>query len=323
MKVVALAGGVGGAKLVYGLANVLDPEDLTVVVNTGDDFDHLGLRICPDLDTVCYNLAGIASPEPGWGRAEETWNAMESLERLGAPTWFQLGDRDLGTHLERTRLLKEGAPLSQITRRFCQAWGVRPAVIPMSDDPVSTLVHTDEGDLPFQEYFVHRRCEPRVSGFHFEGREKACPAPGLLEGLDRASLIVICPSNPWVSIDPILGLPGVREALRSGPANGKRVIAVSPIIGGEAVKGPAAKMYAELGYQPSALAVAEHYGAAHDNGLLAGLVLDRVDSWLAQDIQALGVATYLSDTYMQTSADKDRLAEEVIEFGKTTLKRLE
>jgi LPPG:FO 2-phospho-L-lactate transferase len=319
VKVLALAGGVGGAKLAYGLARVLDPDDLTVVVNTADDFEHLGLRICPDLDTICYTLAGIANPKFGWGRAGETWNAMESLIQLGAPTWFQLGDRDLGTHLERTRLLREGVPLSEITRRFCRAWGLRVSVIPMSDDPVSTWVNTDDGDLPFQEYFVRRRCEPRVSGFHFEGQKNACPAQEFQESLKLASLVVICPSNPWVSIDPILGLPGVREALRSGLASRQRVIAVSPIIGGEAIKGPAAKMYADLGYEPSALAVAKHYGSPREVGLLAGFVLDNVDTKLESDIHALGVSTLLTDTYMLTSRDKDRLAEEVIEFGRGML----
>jgi len=233
MKIVALAGGVGGAKLANGLAQIQHPEDLTIIVNTGDDFKHLGLFICPDLDTVCYKLAGLANPETGWGRADESWHAIENITRLGGPNWFHLGDQDLGTHLERTRRLKAGQTLSQITRDFCAAWGIGPTVLPMSDDPVPTIVLTDEGELPFQEYFVHRRCEPRVRGFRFQGVDGAHPAPGMIAAIREADLVVICPSNPWVSIDPILALPNIRSEIGS-----RRVVAVSPIIGGKAVKGP-------------------------------------------------------------------------------------
>src|SRR5512142_840695 len=194
MKVVALAGGVGGAKLADGLAQVLPPEELTVIVNTGDDFEHLGLYISPDLDTVCYTLAGLANPETGWGRADESWQAISNLEVLGGPGWFRLGDRDLATHLERTRLLREGLSLSTIVRRFCEAWKVGPCVLPMSDQPVATIVRTDEGELAFQEYFVHRHCEPSVKGFEFRGAENAAPAPGALEALEAADVVVICPS---------------------------------------------------------------------------------------------------------------------------------
>ena len=204
LKIVALAGGVGGAKLAHGLAQVLPPDDLTVIVNTGDDFEHYGLYICPDLDTVCYTLAGLANLETGWGRMSETWNVIENAEKLGGPTWFRLGDRDLGTHLERTRRLKDGQTLSQVTNDFCKAWGIQHTVVPISDQPVRTIVKTEEGDLPFQEYFVHRRCEPRVTGFRFEGVEQAQPAPKAREAIQSADAIVICPSNPWVSIDPIL-----------------------------------------------------------------------------------------------------------------------
>ncbi|HLF88511.1 MAG TPA: 2-phospho-L-lactate transferase, partial [Anaerolineales bacterium] len=254
MKVVALAGGVGGAKLADGLAQILPPKNLTVIVNTGDDFEHFGLKICPDLDTVCYTLAGMANPVTGWGLAGETWNALEAIGTLGGSGWFRLGDRDLGTHLERTRRLRSGQSLSQITRDFCRAWGVQPVVLPMSDDPVPTIVQTDEGELAFQEYFVRRQCHPRVRGFHFEGVQHARAAPGMLEVIEGADLIVICPSNPWVSVDPILAIPGVREALTPSPSpstRGGRIVAVSPIIAGQAVKGPAAKMYAELGVEPS------------------------------------------------------------------------
>src|SRR5512142_2552416 len=229
-SIVAFAGGVGGAKLADGLARCLPPENLTVIVNTGDDFEHWGLKICPDLDTVCYTLAGLANPETGWGRVQETWNAIENAVKLGGPDWFNLGDRDLGTHLERTRRLQEGQRLSQITKEFCKAWGVEHTVLPMSDQPVKTIVETEAGDLAFQEYFVHRRCEPRVKGFRFEGVEEAEPAPGAREALQAADAILICPSNPWVSIDPILHvfsplLKGDRAALRKeGP--GVRFIAV-------------------------------------------------------------------------------------------------
>ena len=206
MNILALAGGVGGAKLAHGLARILPPEDLTIIVNTGDDFEHLGLYISPDLDTVCYTLAGLANPDTGWGRVDETWNAMADLKRLGAPDWFNLGDRDLATHLERTRRMKAGQTLSQVTREFCKAWGVRHTVLPMSDQPVRTIVETDEGDLPFQEYFVHRHCEPRVKSFRFDGLSTASPAPGVREAIQSADAIILCPSNPWVSIDPILSV---------------------------------------------------------------------------------------------------------------------
>lgn len=303
MKIVALAGGVGGAKLADGLAQILPPEDLAVIVNTGDDFEHLGLYISPDVDTVCYTLGGIASPETGWGRADESWHFMENLERLGGPTWFRLGDKDLATHLERTRLLKAGRPLSTVTARFCTAWGVGPTVLPMSDQVVRTMVLTDEGELAFQEYFVARRCEPHVSGFRFEGVESALPAPGVLEAIREAEAIVICPSNPWVSIDPILRVPGILTAVEE-----KVVVAVSPIIGGKAVRGPAAKMYAELGVAPSAKAVAEHYG-----DLLAGFVFDTVDRELTKD---LSVKTLITDTIMTENEDRIGLGKEVLSFTK-------
>jgi LPPG:FO 2-phospho-L-lactate transferase len=301
MKIVALAGGVGGAKLADGLAQILPPEKLTIVVNTGDDFEHLGLSISPDLDTVCYTLAGIASPETGWGRADETWHFMENLERLGGPTWFKLGDKDLATHLERTRLLKAGHPLSEATARFCSAWRVKPIVLPMCEQAVRTVVLTDEGELAFQEYFVARRCEPLVSGFRFEGIEAARPAPGVLEAIRGAEAVVICPSNPWVSIDPILNVPGILSAIKE-----KVVVAVSPIIGGKAVRGPAAKMYLELGITPSAQAVAEHYG-----DLLTGFVLDTIDRELAKD---LGLKTLITDTIMTRNEDRIRLGKEVLSF---------
>jgi len=305
MKIVALAGGVGGAKLAHGLAQVVPAEDLTVIVNTGDDFEHFGLSICPDLDTVCYTLAGLANPETGWGRAGETWNVLASLAQLGAPTWFSLGDSDLATHLERTRRLQAGEMLSAITADFNQAWGVRVRVLPMSDQPVRTVVDSDEGQLVFQYYFVQRACEPRVKGFRFTGLEVAKPAPGVLEAINAAQLIVICPSNPWVSVAPILALREVRAALA-----GQRVVAVSPIIGGKAVKGPAAKMFTELNIAPSALAVARYYGS-----LLRGFVLDEVDAGQKGAIRELGIIPLVTATLMKDPVDRARLAAEVVEFG--------
>ena len=309
MKVLALAGGVGGAKLVDGLAQILPPEDLTIVVNTGDDFQHLGLKICPDLDTVCYTLAGLASPATGWGRDDETWNAMESFTSLGGPEWFRLGDRDLGTHLERTRQLQNGRTLSQVTQSFCEIWGIGPKVLPMSDDPVPTIVISDEGELPFQEYFVQRQCEPKVSGFRFDGIRNAVPAPGVLSAIRDANLVVICPSNPWVSIDPILALPGIREALVAQKEFGLNVLAVSPIISGQAVKGPVTKMYQEMGIEPSAFAVADHYA-----NLLDLFVYDVVDINLDPAIKQLKVQTHRFQTIMRSQKDRKRLASEVIDL---------
>lgn len=300
MKIVALAGGVGGAKLAHGLAQNLLPEELTIIVNTGDDFEHYGLYICPDLDTVCYTLAGLANPETGWGRVNETWNAIGNASRLGGPGWFNLGDQDLGTHLERTRRMKEGHCLSEITRDFCKAWGVLHTVLPMSDSPVRTIVETEEGDLAFQEYFVHRRCEPRVKGFRLEGADTAEPAPGAREAIRSADAVIICPSNPWVSIDPILKIV---------PITGKPVLAVSPIIGGQTVKGPAAKMYRELGIEPSALAVANHY-----HGLATDFVLDQVDKQLQGEIMGLSMQILVTNTLMTSHDKRSRLAQEILVF---------
>jgi len=304
-QIVALAGGVGGAKLAHGLAQILEPDELTVIVNTGDDFEHLGLYICPDLDTVCYTLAGLANPETGWGRVNETWNVIENVERLGGDSWFRLGDQDVATHLERTRRLKAGQSLSQITKDFCAAWSIKHTILPMSDAPVRTMVATDEGELAFQEYFVHRRCEPRVKGFRFEGIEDAKPTAAAREALNSAAAIIICPSNPWVSVDPILGVLSPLSRRERGWGEGN-VIAVSPIIGGKTVKGPAAKMYAELGIEPSALAVEKHY-----RGLLSGFVMDTADAELSKQTS---VKTLVTDTLMNSSADRKRLAQEALKF---------
>jgi len=306
MRIVALAGGVGGAKLADGLAQLLPPENLTIVVNTGDDFEHLGLYISPDLDTVCYTLAGLANPETGWGRRGETFEALENIRILGGPDWFRLGDKDLATHIERTRRLKEGQTLSQITHDFCKAWGVKHIILPMSDNPVRTLVDTVEyGELPFQEYFVHQRCEPKVKGFRFEGIESARPTPQVQQALDQAEAIVICPSNPWVSIDPILAVLALSPAPLHPPAS--PLLAISPIIGGKTVKGPAAKMYTELGVQPSALVVAKHY-----RGMLTGFVFDRVDAALEKEIRQLGITSLITDILMKNQNDRRRLAQDVL-----------
>ena len=305
LNVVALAGGVGGSKLVSGLAEILPKGQLTVIANTGDDFEHLGLTICPDLDTLVYTLAGLANPQTGWGRVDETWDFLETLEGFGGPTWFQLGDRDLALHHERTRRLKEGQSLSEITMHVCQALGVSVHLLPMSDHPVRTIVDTYDGELAFQDYFVARRCEPHVKGFHFAGVETASPAPGVMEALSTADLVVLCPSNPWVSLDPILAVKGIRDAVVEKP-----VVGVSPIVGGKAIKGPAAKMYSELGIQPSALTVVVHY-----QHILKGVVIDTQDEHLAPDIQALDIQVRVTNTIMTNLQDRMRLAVEVLEFA--------
>ena len=304
MKIVALAGGVGGAKLVDGFAQVLAPSELTVIVNTGDDFEHFGLYISPDLDTVCYTLAGLANPQTGWGLREETFRVLEEIKKIDGPVWFGLGDRDLATHLERTRRQRAGESLIQVTQAFSNSWGVRHPVLPMSNAPVRTKVDTVEyGELPFQEYFVLHECEPKVKGFLFSGIGSALPAPGVIEAIREADAVVICPSNPWVSIDPILGLPGLRSELSV-----KKVVAVSPIIQGRTIKGPAAKMYSELGIQPSAIAVANHYGS-----LLAGFVLDEQDASLLKDLTTHGL---LTNTIMTTPSQRRQLAKVVLNFIK-------
>lgn len=303
-KFLALAGGVGGARLAAGLARVLAPGELTIVVNTGDDFEHLGLAISPDLDTVMYTLAGINNAEQGWGIAGESFAAMDAMRRLGAEDWFALGDKDLGTHILRTQRLRAGEPLSAITADFATRLGIRHPIVPMSDDSVRTMVTTDEGVLAFQRYFVRRRCEPRFEGIAFAGAETAAPCPAFLAALDDPALaaILVCPSNPVLSIRPILSIPGIEARIR---ARGVPIVAVSPFIGGKAVKGPAAKIFAELGLDTSPTGLIASY-----EGLLTGLVLDRQDA-----SAGLPIATYATDTLMRDSADQDRLARETIEFA--------
>ncbi len=302
--ILALAGGVGGAKLTLGLARVLPPEALTIVVNTGDDEAFHGLHVCPDLDTVMYTLAGLANPETGWGLSGETFRALEALDRYGAPAWFRLGDADLATHIRRTDLLRQGWSLSEVTQELCGRLGIQHAVAPMSDDPVRTVALTDDGELAFQEYFVHRGCEPRITGVRFDGAATSEMAPGFVQALASAGAIVFCPSNPLVSIGPILSVPGVRDAIAS--FKGKR-IAISPIVGGQALRGPAAKMMAELGEEVSCVGVARRY-----LGLCDVMVIDEVDRKHAPAIEALGMQAAVANTIMQTDDDKAALAREVL-----------
>jgi LPPG:FO 2-phospho-L-lactate transferase len=304
MKIVALAGGVGGAKLAEGLAQVLQPDQITIVVNTGDDFTYLGLWISPDLDTVCYTLAGLANSGTGWGRANETWNVFNQLKQMGMPDWFQLGDADLATHIIRTIRLKDNWTLSQITQDFCKNWGVQVKILPMSDQIIQTHVLTSDGDLEFQEYFVHQKCSPIVRGFSFVGIEGAKPAPGILEAINAAEAVVICPSNPWVSIDPILSVPNIKGALEE-----RKVIAVSPIIGQQTIKGPAAKMFSELGIEPSAYAVAHHYV-----DIIDCIMIDKSDEKWAEKVRSLGIRTHLTNIFMHDQEDRGRLARELIDI---------
>ncbi len=299
-----------GAKLARGLADVLSPEELTIAVNTGDDFEHLGLHISPDLDTVMYTLAGLNDPVRGWGLAGETWQFMHGLEILGGETWFRLGDRDLATHVERTRRLHAGESLTAVTRALCTGLGIRHCVTPMSDDPVRTLVHTGEGVLSFQDYFVRRRAQPVVTELEFSGAASARIAGALRAALDHPllSAIVICPSNPYLSIAPVLALAEVNAALRNRRVP---VIAVSPIIDGKALKGPAAKIMRELGKTPSTLEVAKYYA-----GQIDALVVDHADAGLCAGIEHTGVRAFVTATHMKTPADRAVLAGQVLAFAR-------
>jgi len=312
-RVVLLAGGVGGAKLAYGLAHVLPPGALTIIVNTGDDFEHFGLHVSPDLDTVMYTLADLANPSTGWGLEGDTFQAMTMVERYGGPTWFRLGDRDLGTHLQRTQWLREGLPLTEVTRRLCAALAVPHTILPMCDRPVRTCLETDRGRLNFQDYFVRLRWEPRVHRVTYEGAESALPSQAVAEALEKATLIVFGPSNPVLSIDPILAVPGIRERITTSPAFRA---AVSPIIGGGAVKGPAAKLMAELGMEVSPLGVARHYADS-----LNGIILDEVDREFCPAIESLGLRTLAGQTLMVTAENKRRLANELVTWVETITTR--
>jgi LPPG:FO 2-phospho-L-lactate transferase len=304
--VLALSGGVGGAKLALGLARVLPPGGLTVVANTGDDFEHLGLHIAPDLDTLTYVLAGLDNLETGWGRRDETWSFMAALAELGGETWFRLGDRDLAMHVERTRRLKAGETLAAVTTELARRLGIESRILPMTDDKVRTRVQTRDGALDFQHYFVGRQCVPQVTGFIFEGAETAAPHPDVIAALRHPGLraVIICPSNPFISIDPILALPALRQALAATAAP---VIAVSPIIAGRAVKGPTAKMMTELGLAVDPLTVATHY-----RGLIDGYVMDDADSQMAA---MLDLPVETTRTLMQSLDDREALAGAVLAFA--------
>ena len=306
--VVALCGGVGGAKLAHGLASALQPDELSIVVNTGDDFQHLGLSIAPDLDSVMYALAGLSDPVRGWGRRDETWTFMEALRGLGGESWFQLGDGDLAVHVERSWRLAQGATLSEVTAHLCGALAIAARVLPMSDDPVRTRVLTADGWLDFQEYFVHQQCRPAVREFMFAGAEMARAQPDALAALERRDLraIIICPSNPFVSVEPILAVPGIRSAIQR---SGAPVVAVTPIIGGKAIKGPAAKMMAELGLDVSAAAVASRYA-----DIIDGFVIDQADP-IPAPLQ--GITFFSAATLMSTVDARLQLARTVLRAADT------
>ncbi len=305
--IVVLAGGVGGAKLAHGFAQLDLGDRLAVVVNTADDFELYGLAISPDLDTVLYTLAGIANPVTGWGILGDTANTLAMIGRYGESTWFWLGDRDLATHILRTEQLRRGMRLTEVTRTLATALGVTARILPMTDHPVRTIVSTPEGDLPFQDYFVRRRQRDTVLAVRFEGIEDAHPTPDVEQALDEATVIVLAPSNPIVSLGPILALPGFRERLRRAPVP---IVAVSPIVGGRALKGPADRMLASLGHEVSPVGVARLYQDVVD-----GLVVDIRDAHLAPAVEALGLAVHLTDTVMQVERDRARVARETLAFA--------
>ncbi len=304
--VLALSGGVGGAKLAAGLAAVLPPERLTIAVNTADDFEHLGLTICPDIDSVTYALAGINDTDRGWGVKGESWQAMEMLGRLGEADWFNLGDRDLAMHIARSWRLREGQSLSDVTVRLTGELGIAHPVVPMSDMPVRTQVRTDDGWLDFQHYFVAEQCRPVAREIRFSGTPGAAPSPGFAEALARPDLaaVVFCPSNPYLSVDPILAVDGVRERLA---ALDVPIVAVSPLVGGKALKGPLSKLLAELGKAEGNAAIADHYA-----GLVGCLLIDETDAGDAEGLRRADLAVNVTNTVMRDPADRERLAREVL-----------
>lgn len=309
-RVVALTGGVGGAKLVLGLTRVMPAVDIAAIVNTGDDFRHLGLWVSPDIDTLLYTLSGKANRDRGWGREDESWSFMAALRSLGGEEWFALGDGDLALHVLRSQALEAGRRLSQITLDFARSWGIEADIRPMSDEPVQTVLTTLDGELPFQRYFVEQRCEPRVEAIRFEGAEHAQPAPGVVEAIVDPSnrAILIAPSNPYLSVDPILAVPGIRDALKTASAP---VVAVTPIVGGAAVKGPTAKLMNELGVEVSPAAIAAHY-----EGLIDALLIDERD----RDV-AVPIPHAFADTIMTTLDDRVRVATAALDLAATLVKR--
>lgn len=304
----ALTGGVGGAKLALGLSRLLEPDQLRFVVNTGDDFDHLGLHISPDIDTLIYTLAGLCNTETGWGRANESWQFMTALSQLNGEDWFRLGDRDLAMHIERTRRLAAGMDLTRVIRELAGALGVRHPILPMTDDPVRTTVDTAQGELAFQHYFVRDRCAPAVTGVRFVGAEQARLSPSLSEALRDPALagVIVCPSNPYLSIDPILAVPPLRAALTNLQVP---VVAVSPIVAGAAIKGPTAKMMRELNIPNTAVEIARYYRSWID-----GFILDEADRALEDEVQALGLATVVTRTVMVSLEDRVALSREALQL---------
>ena len=311
MTHLALSGGIGGAKLALGLEHIFNSPKLMIAGNTGDDFEHFGLNISPDLDTLLYTLSGKSDLERGWGLANETWSFMKAMKEIGGETWFQLGDRDLAIHVERTRRLKEGERLSLITSSFCRKFGVKSHIVPATDDSLKTLVKTPKGILSFQHYFVRDQCRPKILGLKYEGLENAQPCPALEEALESSLLetVVVCPSNPFLSIDPILAVKGVREKLKISKA---RVIAVSPIVGGDAVKGPTANNLRDLGFSVSAYTIAKYY-----SDFIDGFMLDKGDENEISRIESLGMQVGLADTVMTDLQSKIKLAEDVLRFSET------
>ncbi len=308
MSVVVLSGGVGGAKLVHGLARALNETPLTAIINVGDDFRHFGLHVSPDIDTVLYTLSGRANRTQGWGREGETWTFMDALRSLGAEDWFQLGDGDLALHVVRSARLKEGATLSAITANFAQAWGIGARLLPATDDPLATMLLTDEGELDFQTYFVARRCQPAVRQIRFEGAEQAQAAPGAVDAILGADAVIIAPSNPYLSIDPILAVRDIRDAI---VATAAPVVAVSPLIGGQAVKGPTAKLMQELEIPRSVQAIAAHYA-----GLIDALLIDRREE--AEEVQDILIAR--DDILMQDDAARVRVGEAALMLARRVRK---
>lgn len=304
MKIAALAGGVGGSKLLLGLYRVMDPAELTIIVNTGDDIVVHGLHVSPDPDIITYTLAGVVNEEHGWGFAGETFRVAEGLARYDRPVWFNLGDRDLATHIHRSAMLKDGATLSQAMDSIRTALGVRARLLPMSDDAVPTMPETSEGRMHLQDYLVRRRCEPRLKAIVFENVERARPAPGVIEAIENADGIVISPSNPLISIGPILAVPGVREVLRRRRAD---VVAVCPLVGGKSLKGPSDKMMAELGYEASAVGAAALY-----RDICGTIIIDDADEAASAGIEGLGMKPVVRPTVMKSVADKERLARHVL-----------
>jgi LPPG:FO 2-phospho-L-lactate transferase len=309
MKIAALAGGIGASKLLLGLHRVADSRELTVIVNTGDDINLHGLSISPDLDIVTYTLADLVNPETGWGFRDETFRAHEQLAQYGRPEWFHLGDRDLATHIHRTAMLRAGTPLSEVANSIQHALGVQAQILPMSDQPVPTMIETDQGRLHFQEYLVQRRAAPKVRSISFDGIDRARPAPGVIDALEQAASIVICPSNPLISIGPILAVPGIREALRKRRSS---VIAVCPIVAGKSLKGPSDQMLAQLGYDVSPLGVARMY-----QDICGTMVIDPVDSSYGPGIESIGLDPIIHPTVMRTLEDKELLARRVLEFAES------